>query len=322
MDKGSRIYVAGHRGLVGSAILRKLLQEGYTNLVTRSSRELDLRNQAAVEEFFASQNIEHVFLAAATVGGILAHVTYPARFIYDNLAIQTNVIHASYRFAVKRLLFLASSCIYPRQAPQPMPESCLLTGPLEPTNEEYALAKIAGIRMCQAYNRQYGTDFVSAIPCNVYGPGDNFDLDSGHVVAALLRKFHQAKLSQAPHVTVWGTGTARREFLHVDDLADACLFLMQSYDSSEIINIGTGTDVTIIELAHLIKDVVGYEGEIELDPSKPDGMPRKLVDVSRLCGLGWHAKISLREGLRQAYQWFVSNYDEARSAKRPQSRAR
>lgn len=311
MDKGSRIYVAGHRGLVGSAIERRLLHEGHTHLVTRTSKELDLRNQAAVEELFASQNIEYVFLAAAKVGGILANMSNSAGFIYDNLAIQTNVIHACQRFGVKKLLFLASSCVYPRQAPQPTPESCLLSGPPEPTNEGYAIAKIAGIKMCEAYNRQYGANFVSAVPCNAYGPNDNFDLRSAHVVPALLRKFHAAKTSGAPHVVVWGTGTARREFLHVDDLADACLFLMRSYGRNELINVGAGSDVTILELAQLIKDVVGYGGEIRLDPTKPDGIPRKLVDVSNLYGLGWRPNISLREGIRQTYQWLLDRYEEA-----------
>ena len=308
MDKGARIYVAGHGGLVGSAILRRLLQEGYSSLVTRTSRELDLRDQAAVAEFFASERIEYVFLAAAKVGGILANMTYPAEFIYDNQAIQTNVIHACYRFRVKKLLFLASSCVYPREAPQPMPESCLLSAPPEPTNEGYAIVKIAGIKMCEAYNRQYGTNFISAAPCNVYGPNDNFDLQSGHVVAALLRKFHEAKTSGTPNVIVWGTGTARREFLHADDLADACLFLMRSYDRNELINVGTGTDITIRELAQIIREVVGYQGEIRLDPGKPDGIPRKLLEVGKLSGLGWRPRIPLREGLSRTYEWFLDSY--------------
>ena len=302
MEQGSRIYVAGHRGLVGSAIHRRLVQEGYASLVTRTSRELDLRDQAAVTELFASEKIEYVFLAAAKVGGILANMTYPAEFIYDNQVIQTNIIHACHRFGVRKLLFVASSCVYPRGAQQPMPESCLLSAPPEPTNEGYAIAKIAGIKMCEAYNRQYGTNFISTAPCNVYGPNDNWDLQSAHVVAALLRKFHEAKTSGTPHVIVWGTGTARREFLHVDDLADACLFLMRSYDRNELINVGGGSDITILELAQLIKEVVGYEGEIRLDPSKPDGTPRKLVDVSKLHGLGWRPKIPLKEGLRQTYR--------------------
>ncbi|OGO03795.1 MAG: GDP-fucose synthetase [Chloroflexi bacterium RBG_13_54_8] len=312
MDKGSRIYVAGHRGLVGSAILHRLLQEGYSSLITRTSRELDLRDQAAVADLFASERIEYVFLAAAKVGGILANMTYPVEFIHDNQAIQTNVIHACHRFGVRKLLFLASSCVYPREAPQPMPESCLLAGPPEPTNEGYAIAKIGGIKMCEAYNRQYGTNFISAAPCNVYGPNDNFDLQSGHVVAALLRKFHEAKTSGSPYVIVWGTGTARREFLHVDDLADACLFLMRSYGRNELINVGAGSDVTILELAQLIREVVDYEGEIRLDRSRPDGIPRKLVEASKLYGLGWQPKIPLREGLKQTYEWFLDRYDEDR----------
>lgn len=304
--------MAGHRGLVGSAILRRLLQEGYTNVVTRTSQELDLRDYTAVAEFFASERMQFVFLAAAKVGGILANMTYPAEFIYDNLAIQTNVIHASHRFRVRKLLSLASSCVYPRGAPQPAPESCLLSAPLEPTNEGYAVAKIAGIKMCEAYDRQYGANFISAVACNVYGPNDNFDLQSGHVVAALVRRFHEAKTSGAPYVVVWGTGTPRREFLHVDDLADACLFLMSSYDRDEAINVGVGSDVTILELAQLIKEAVGYQGEIRLDPSKPDGIPRKLLDVSKLYGLGWRPKIPLRQGLRQTYQWFVDGYEANR----------
>jgi len=312
MEKGSRIYVAGHRGLVGSAILHRLIQEGYSSLVTRTRQELDLRDQAAVTAFFACERIEYVFLAAAKVGGILANMTYPVEFIYDNQAIQANVIDACHRFGVRKLLFLASSCVYPRGAPQPMPESCLLSAPPEPTNEGYAIVKIAGIKMCEAYNRQYGTNFISAAPCNVYGPNDNFDLQSAHVVAALLRKFHEAKTFGTPYVIVWGTGTARREFLHVDDLADACLFLMRSYDSNDLINVGAGSDVTILELAQLIKEIVDYKGEIRLDPSKPDGIPRKLVEVSKLYGLGWQPKVPLREGLKQTYQWFSDSYEQNR----------
>lgn len=312
MDKGSRIYVAGHRGLVGSAILRRLLRDGHTNLLTRSRQELDLTDQAAVMDLFASERIEYVFLAAAKVGGILANMSNSAQFIYENLAIQTHVINACHRFGVRKLLFLASSCVYPRQAPQPTPESALLSAPPEPTNEGYAIAKIAGIKMCEAYNRQYGTNFISAVPCNAYGPNDNFDLQSAHVVPALLRKFHTAMTSGTPDVIVWGSGTARREFLHVDDLADACLFLMRSYDRNELINVGAGSDVTILELARLIKGVVGYTGEIRLDPSKPDGIPRKLVEVSRLYGLGWRPKIPLREGLKHTYEWFLDRCEENR----------
>lgn len=312
MEKESRIYVAGHRGLVGSAILQRLRQEGYSNLLTRTSRELDLRNQAAVTDLFSSESIEYVFLAAAKVGGILANVTYPVQFMYDNQAIQTNVIDACHRFGVRKLLFLASSCVYPRDAPQPMPESCLLSAPPEPTFEGYAIVKIAGIKMCEAYNRQYGSNFISAVPCNVYGPNDNFDLESSQVVAALLRKFHEAKTSGAPYVIVWGTGAARREFLHVDDLADACLFLMRSYDCHQLINVGAGSDVTILELAQLIKEIVDFRGEIRLDPSRPDGIARKLVDVSKLHGLGWEPKITLEVGLKQTYRWFLDRYGESR----------
>ncbi len=308
MDKASKIFVAGHRGLVGSAILRKLQAEGYTNLVTRTRAELDLRDQAAVNRFFAEERPEYVFLAAAKVGGILANSTYPADFIRDNLQIQTNVIDAAYRNGVKKLLFLGSSCIYPKYAPQPMKEEYLLTGPLEPTNEWYAVAKIAGIKMAQAYRRQYGFNAISLMPTNLYGPGDNFDLETSHVIPALIRKFHEAKVEGRPHVVVWGTGKPRREFLHVDDLADAALFLMNNYDGEEIINVGVGEDVSIRELAELIQDVVGFEGEIVFDTTKPDGTPRKLLDVSRLQALGWKAKIPLREGLASTYRWYVENF--------------
>ena len=308
MRKLAKIYVAGHRGLVGSAIVRRLTWDGYSNVITQTSRELDLRDQRAVRDFFAREKLEYVFLAAARVGGILANSTYPASFIYDNLAIQTNVIDAAYRYGVKKLLFLGSSCIYPKYAPQPMPENCLLTGSLEPTNEWYAVAKIAGIKMCQAYNQQYGTDFVSVMPTNLYGPNDNFDLESSHVVPALLRKFHEAKVGGEPFVTVWGTGTPRREFLHVDDLADACLYLMRHYHENEPINVGVGKDISIAELARLIGDIVGYEGEIRFDSSKPDGTPRKLLDVSRLNALGWTSAYSLRDGLRQTYEWYTPHY--------------
>ena len=307
MNKESKIFVAGHRGLVGSAILRKLQGEGYTNLVTRTRAELDLRDQAAVNRFFEEEHPEYVFLAAAKVGGILANSTYPADFIRDNLQIQTNVIDAAYRSGVKKLLFLGSSCIYPKFAPQPMKEEHLLTGPLEPTNEWYAVAKIAGIKMAQAYRRQYGFNAISLMPTNLYGPGDNFDLETSHVIPALIRKFHEAKVERKTHVVVWGTGKPRREFLHVDDLADAALFLMQNYDGEEIINVGVGEDVSIRELAELIRDVVGYEGEIVFDTTKPDGTPRKLLDVSRLHALGWRARISLREGLEQTYRWYLEN---------------
>jgi len=308
MHKETKIYVAGHRGLVGSAILRKLRAEGYSNIVTRTREELDLTNQQAVYQFFETEQPEYVFLAAAKVGGILANSTYPADFIRENLLIQANVIDAAYRYGVKKLLFLGSSCIYPKFAPQPMKEEYLLTGVLEPTNEPYAIAKIAGIKMCQAYNKQYGTNFITVMPTNLYGPGDNFDLQTSHVLPALIRKFHEAKVTGAPHVVVWGTGNPRREFLHVDDLADACLFLMNNYDSSEIINIGVGEDLTIRELAYLIKDIVGYHGEITFDTSKPDGTPRKLLDVSKLFTMGWKPRIRLEDGISSTYEWFVQNY--------------
>ncbi len=312
MDKTSKIYVAGHRGLVGSAILRRLQAEGYTNLVVRTRQELDLTNQAAVERFFAQERPEYVFLAAAKVGGILANATYPADFIRDNLLIQTHVIDAAYRHGAKKLLFLGSSCIYPKYAPQPMKEEHLLTGPLEPTNEAYAVAKIAGIKMAQAYRRQYGFNAISLMPTNLYGPGDNFDLQTSHVLPALIRKFHEAKERGDRPVVVWGTGKPRREFLHVDDLADAAVFLMQHYDEEQIINVGVGEDISIAELAALIKRIVGYEGKIVYDTSKPDGTPRKLLDVSRLFALGWRPKISLEEGIRQTYAWFLAHRAEAR----------
>jgi GDP-L-fucose synthase len=307
VDRDSRIYVAGHRGLVGSAIVRALRAAGYRNIVTRTRQDLDLTNQAAVYRFFEEERPEYVFLAAAKVGGILANSTYPADFIRENLLIQTNVIDAAYRSGVRKLLFLGSSCIYPKHAPQPMKEEYLLTGLLEPTNEPYAVAKIAGIKMCQAYRRQYGFAAVSLMPTNLYGPGDNFDLETSHVIPALLRKFHEAKVEGRPEVVVWGTGTPRREFLHVDDLADAALFLMERYDSEEIINVGVGEDVSIAELAQLVADVVGYAGRIVFDTSKPDGTPRKLLDVSRLRALGWQARIPLREGLEQTYRWYVEH---------------
>ena len=307
MNQFAKIYVAGHRGLVGSAILRRLQSAGFDNVVLRTSKELDLRNQEDVAAFFKTEQPDYVFLAAAKVGGILANNTYPAEFLHDNLAIQTNVIHQSYVSGVKKLLFLGSSCIYPKFAPQPMPESCLLDGKLEPTNEPYAIAKIAGIKMCQAYNRQYGTTFISVMPTNLYGPNDNFDLQNSHVLPALLRKFHEAKVQIKPTVEIWGSGTPRREFLHVDDLADACQFLMKNYDKSEIVNIGVGEDLSIKALATLIKETVGYSGKLTFDTSKPDGTPRKLLNVSRLHSLGWKAQIPLREGLRQTYRWYLNN---------------
>lgn len=308
MEKTARIYIAGHRGLVGSAIKRHLEQKGYENILTRTSKDLNLRRQVDTEAFFANTQPEYVFLAAARVGGILANSKYPADFIYDNLMIQNNVIDAAYRYGVKKLLFLGSSCIYPKFAHQPMTEDCLLTGILEPTNEPYAVAKIAGIKMCQAYRRQYGCNFISVMPTNLYGPGDNFDLETSHVLPALIRKFHEAKTRGDQAVTLWGTGTPRREFLHVDDLADACVFLMHHYDEPDIINIGVGKDLTIRELGELIKKIVGFQGELQWDTSKPDGTPRKLLDVTRLTQLGWQARISLEAGLQQTYQWYCEHY--------------
>ncbi|MEH7327502.1 GDP-L-fucose synthase [Priestia megaterium] len=307
MKKNSKIYVAGHRGLVGSAIVRKLQEKGYNNLVYRTSAELDLRDKPQVDAFFAKEKPEFVFLAAAKVGGIVANNEYPAEFIHDNLLIQSNIIDAAYRNNVEKLLFLGSTCIYPKLAPQPLKEEYLLTGALEPTNEPYAIAKIAGIKMCESYNRQYGTKYISAMPTNLYGPNDNFDLHTSHVLPALLRKFHEAKESNAPFVEMWGTGTPKREFLYSDDLADACVFLMNTYEGNEIVNIGVGEDITIKELGEKIKAVVGYEGDIQFDTSKPDGTPRKLVDVTKLNGLGWKAETALEDGLQKAYQWFLDN---------------
>ncbi|WP_044749128.1 GDP-L-fucose synthase [Bacillus alveayuensis] len=307
MNKDAKIYVAGHRGLVGSAILRKLQADGYTNLIYKTSQELDLRDRNQVDRFFEEEKPEYVFLAAAKVGGIVANNEYPADFIRDNLMIQTNVIDAAYRNGVKKLLFLGSTCIYPKFAPQPLKEEYLLTGELEPTNEPYAIAKIAGIKMCQSYNRQYGTKYISVMPTNLYGPNDNFDLHTSHVLPALIRKFHEAKENNAPYVEVWGTGTPRREFLYSDDLADACVFLMNNYEGNEIVNVGVGEDISIKELAEKIKSIVGYQGEIKFDTTKPDGTPRKLVDVSKINALGWKASISLDEGLQKAYQWFLDN---------------
>jgi GDP-L-fucose synthase len=303
MDKRSRIYVAGHQGMVGSAIVRALTRGGFENLVLRTSKELDLRDNGRVVSFFAEAKLDYVFLAAAKVGGILANSTLPAEFIYDNLAIQTNVIHQAYTQGVKKLLLLGSSCIYPRDSPQPMKEEYLLTGPLEPTNEWYAIAKIAGIKMCQAYRRQYGCDFISAMPTNLYGQNDNFDLQHSHVLAAMLRRFHEAREQGCPP-TLWGTGTPRREFLHVDDCAEACLFLMERYSDPAIINVGTGEEITIAELASLVGKVIGYQGAVHWDRSKPDGMPRKLMDSSRIAALGWKPAIPLAEGLHRTYQWY------------------
>ena len=307
MEKTAKIYLAGHDGLVGSAINRRLQQEGYQQIITRSSKELDLRRQEATEDFFAGDRPDYVFLAAAKVGGIVANNTYPAEFIYDNLMIEANIIAAAQHTGTKKLLFLGSSCIYPKFAPQPMTEDCLLTGILEPTNEPYAIAKIAGIKMCQAYRRQYGSNFISVMPTNLYGPGDNFDLETSHVVPAMLRKFHEAKTRGDRTVTLWGTGAPRREFLHVDDLADACVFLMKHYDEPEIINIGVGKDISIRELAEMIQKIVDFKGEIIWDTSKPDGTPRKLLGVGRLSRLGWQARISLEEGLDETYRWYCEN---------------
>jgi len=307
MNIEAKIYVAGHRGLVGSAIVRKLKQEGFNNLLTATSKELDLREQAATRDFFDHERPDYVFLAAARVGGILANNSYPADFIYQNLMIEANVIESARLSGVDKLLCLGSTCIYPKLAPQPLKEEYLLTGPLEPTNEWYAVAKIAGIKMCQAYQRQYGCKFISAMPTNLYGPEDNFDLESSHVMPALIRKFHEAKAVNAPTVTVWGSGKPLREFLHVDDCAEACLFLMEHYEAEEIVNIGVGEDISIAGLAGMVGDAVGYKGEIVYDSSKPDGTPRKLVDTSRINGLGWRAGIPLEEGIKNTYQWFLDN---------------
>jgi GDP-L-fucose synthase len=305
VEKNAKIYVAGHRGMVGSAILRKLQAEGYSNLVIRSSQELDLRNQQAVADFFNSEKPDYVFLAAAKVGGIVANNTYRADFLYENLAIQNNVIHQSYLQGVKKLLFLGSSCIYPKLAPQPLKEEYLLTGLLEPTNEPYAIAKIAGIKLCDAYRNQYGCNFISVMPTNLYGYNDNYHPENSHVLPALIRKFHEAKTSGGTNVTVWGTGSPLREFLFADDLADACYFLMQEYNEAGLINIGTGHDLSIKDLALLIKEVVGFTGDLVFDSSKPDGTPRKLLDVSKLHTLGWKHRIALQEGLALAYQDFL-----------------
>jgi GDP-L-fucose synthase len=310
MNKSSKIYVAGHRGLVGSAILRNLQAKGFSNFVVRTHRELDLEIQKDVRDVFEAERPAYVFLAAALVGGILANNTYPADFIYNNLLIQVNVIKAAHMFEVEKLLFLGSSCIYPKFSPQPMKEEYLLTGELEPTNEPYAVAKIAGIKLCQSFNRQYGTDFISVMPTNLYGPNDNFDLNSSHVLPALIRKFHDAKIyPEKRPVVLWGTGSPYREFLHVDDLADACVFLMERYTGSEIVNIGTGSDITIRELAVMVQRAVGYDGEVIWDSTKPDGTPRKLLDVSRLKELGWSAKIGLEEGIRATYDWYLRNHN-------------
>jgi len=313
MNKGDRVFVAGHRGLVGAAIVRRLEAEGFSQLILRSHAELDLRSQAAVDAFFAAERPAYVFLAAARVGGIHANSSYPADFIRDNLLIQTNVIDAAWRNGASKLLFLGSSCIYPKLAPQPMHEDCLLTGPLEPTNEWYAIAKIAGIKTCQAYRRQHAFDAISAMPTNLYGPGDNFSLENSHVLPALIRKFHEAKVNGAREIVVWGTGSPRREFLYVDDLADAVVFLMRNYSGEGLVNVGCGQDQTILELAGEVARVVGFEGALRFDTSKPDGTPRKLLDVSRLSAMGWKPQVPLREGLQRTYRWFLEHQGEFRA---------
>lgn len=307
MEKNSKIYIAGHRGMVGSAIYRKLQKEGYNNIITRSSVELDLRVQSDVEQFFEQEKPEYVFLAAAKVGGIVANNTYRADFLYENLQIQNNIIHSSYLNSIKKLMFLGSSCIYPKLAPQPLKEDYLLTGPLEPTNEPYAIAKIAGIKMCDAYRSQYGCNYISVMPTNLYGYNDNYHPQNSHVLPALIRRFHEAKISNMPAVTIWGTGTPKREFLFADDLAEACYYLMQNYNEEGLVNIGTGEDISIKDLALLIKDIIGYAGEINFDTSKPDGTPRKLMDVSKLHSKGWHHKIELRDGIKLAYEDFLAH---------------
>jgi GDP-L-fucose synthase len=307
MNKGEKIFVAGYRGLVGSALIRQLEREGFHNLPKRDRSQLDLADKQAVHGFFAQEKPAIVIVAAAKVGGIKANNDFPVEFLLDNLRIQNNIIHAAHEAGVRKLLFLGSSCIYPKFAPQPIPETALLTGSLEPTNEAYAIAKIAGIKLCQAFSREYGANFISAMPTNLYGPNDNFDLNTSHVLAALLRKAHEAKMGKVRELIVWGSGKPRREFLHVDDLASACLFLLEHYDSPEIINIGCGEDISICELAELICDVVGFEGELAWDTTKPDGTPRKLLDITKLGNLGWQPTISLREGIAQTYDWFLKN---------------
>jgi len=307
MNKTDKIYIAGHNGMVGSAIHRKLLEQGHNNIVTRNSSELELRDQQAVAKFFEQEKPDYVFLAAAKVGGIQANNTYRAEFIYDNLMIENNIIHQAYKNNVTKLLFLGSSCIYPKLAPQPLKEEYLLSGYLEPTNEPYAIAKIAGIKLCESYMDQYGSNFISAMPTNLYGPNDNYDLQNSHVLPALIRKFHEAKEQNKPEVEIWGTGKPMREFLHVDDMADACYFLMQNYDEKQFVNIGTGKDITIRELAETIMDVTGYQGKLTFNIEKPDGTPRKLMDVSKIHNLGWQHKIDLKEGIEKTYQDFLEN---------------
>lgn len=306
MEPQATIYVAGHRGLVGNALVRALAARGNTNIITARSKEVDLRDSSAVRAFYDRHKPDYVFVAAAKVGGILANSTFPADFLYDNLMIEANLIHEAFRHDVKKLLFLGSTCIYPKMAPQPIKEEYLLTGPLEPTNEWYAVAKIAGIKLCQAYRAQHGSHFICAMPTNLYGPGDNFDLNNSHVLPALIRKFHEARIAQAKAAVVWGTGTPRREFLHVDDCASACIFLMDHYDDAEIVNIGVGTDISIAEVGRLVADVVGFKGDIVYDPSRPDGTPRKLVDTTKINRLGWQAAIGLKEGVHETYRWYLS----------------
>lgn len=308
MDRNAKIYVAGHKGLVGSAIVRNLKKRGYKNIITRTHGELDLKNQKTVEEFWRDEEPEYVYLAAAKVGGILANNQYPADFIYENLMIQNNVIKAAHDFNAKKLLFLGSTCIYPKNAPQPIKEEYLLSGFLEPTNEAYAIAKIAGLEMCKFFKRQYGDNFISCMPTNLYGPYDNFDLKSSHVLPALIRKFHEAKEEGKPSVEVWGTGTPLREFLHVDDMADACIFLMENYNGEEHVNIGTGEEVSIKQLAETVKEIIGYKGQLLFNSDKPDGTPRKLTDITKLHELGWKHSINLREGIEDSYKWFKENY--------------
>jgi len=310
MEKNAKIYVAGHRGMVGSALVRRLESEGYHNLIVRTSRELDLRNQQAVADFFAAEKPEYVFLAAAKVGGIMANNIYRADFLYENLQIQNNVIHSAHLTGVEKLMFLGSSCIYPKLAPQPLQEDSLLTGLLEYTNEPYAIAKIAGIKMCESYRKQYGRNYISVMPTNLYGPNDNYDLNNSHVLPAMIRKFHEAKVDNKPFVELWGTGSPLREFLHADDLADACVYLMKNYDGEQFVNIGVGEDITIKNLAELIKATVGYEGELRWNTDKPDGTPRKLMDVSKLHSMGWKHRYSLEEGIRITYEDFLSKIEE------------
>lgn len=310
MEKNAKIYVAGHRGMVGSALVRRLESEGYQNIIVRTSRELDLRNQQAVADFFAAEKPAYVFLAAAKVGGIMANNIYRADFLYENLQIQNNVIHSAHVEGVEKLMFLGSSCIYPKLAPQPLQEDSLLTGPLEYTNEPYAIAKIAGIKMCESYRKQYGRNYISVMPTNLYGPNDNYDLNNSHVLPAMIRKFHEAKVENKPFVELWGTGSPLREFLHADDLADACVYLMKNYDGEQFVNIGVGEDVTIKNLAELIKATVGYEGELRWNTDKPDGTPRKLMDVSKLHSMGWKHRYDLEEGIRITYQDFLQKLEE------------